>query len=116
MQGLSKTRAEGAQESSAFKSSQAPLNQTRWRPTLPDNLAFECEAEDHCETAPEAYRDIKPLLLQVCQSLGSHQEALRIYDPYYCAGSVIKHFADLGFPQVYNKCEFTCFLHLRPVP
>jgi hypothetical protein len=36
---------------------------------------------------------------------GKAPKKLRIYDPFYCAGSVVKHLTELGFPQVYNKCE-----------
>ena len=38
-------------------------------------------------------------------SPGKAPKKLRIYDPFYCAGSVVKHLAELGFSQVYNKCE-----------
>ena len=36
---------------------------------------------------------------------GRDPKKLRIYDPFYCAGSVVKHLAELGFSRVYNKCE-----------
>jgi hypothetical protein len=93
-----------AAHKTAGKAPQQPASRTRWRPALPDNLAFLCDPEDHCETAPEAYRDVKPLLLQLCRLLGTDAGALQIYDPYYCAGSAVKHLADLGFPRVHNKC------------
>ncbi|CAK9001333.1 unnamed protein product [Durusdinium trenchii] len=38
---------------------------------------------------------------------GKSPKKLRIYDPFFCAGSVVKHLAELGFPKVYNKCEET---------
>ncbi|CAJ1457288.1 unnamed protein product [Effrenium voratum] len=39
------------------------------------------------------------------QMIGRDPKKLRIYDPFYCAGSVVKHLAELGFSRVYNKCE-----------
>jgi hypothetical protein len=30
---------------------------------------------------------------------------LKIYDPYFCDGKIIKSFEKLGFSDVYNKCE-----------
>ena len=36
---------------------------------------------------------------------GKAPSKLRIYDPFYCAGAVVKHLGELGFPHVYNKCE-----------
>eukprot|EP00435_Cladocopium_sp_Y103_P038152 s3009_g10.t1 len=47
-------------------------------------------------------------LLSILEGKESESKApkkLRIYDPFYCAGSVVKHLMELGFPQVYNKCE-----------
>jgi hypothetical protein len=38
----------------------------------------------------------------------SFQSELRIYDPYYCDGSVIRNLAELGFTNVYNKKEDFC--------
>lgn len=31
--------------------------------------------------------------------------SLKIYDPYYCTGAVVRHMAKLGFSDVYNRCE-----------
>ena len=30
---------------------------------------------------------------------------VRIYDPYYCNGGVVKRLKQLGFPNVYNRRE-----------
>ena len=47
---------------------------------------------------------------QLAQALGKTKATLRIYDPYYCEGSMAKHLARLGFTDVYNRLVF------RPPP
>ena len=96
----SDAQAPAAAHSKEDKSGEA----ARRRPHLPESLAFEADAEDHCETAPLAYKDVKPLLLRLCHALGKPPAELRIYDPYYCAGSVVTHLQELGFPNVHNRC------------
>ena len=66
---------------------------------------FESNADDHCETSPTAYKDIVPMLKSIAKLAGRTPETLRIYDPYYCSGAVVRNLADLGFSSVYNKCE-----------
>jgi hypothetical protein len=81
-----------------------PAAPARVRPRMPGDLAFECDSEDHCETGPAAYRDVKPLLNQIARQLGKEPADLLIYDPYFCAGSAVRHLQELGFPHVYNRC------------
>ena len=66
---------------------------------------FTVDSADHCETPFEAYRDIEPFLFQLASSLGKTKETLKIYDPYFCEGSVKRHFERLGFPNVHNENE-----------
>jgi hypothetical protein len=66
---------------------------------------FPTDSNDHCETSAEAYRDIAPLLDSVAQRLGKTRQDLRIWDPYYCHGTMKKHLHALGFESVYNECE-----------
>ncbi|GBG32671.1 Protein FAM173B [Hondaea fermentalgiana] len=66
---------------------------------------FHTASDDHCETAPEAYADVAPLLRALAKKLGKSPAELRIYDPYFCAGAVVKNLGVLGFENVYNKCE-----------
>lgn len=66
---------------------------------------FHTVADDHCETAPEAYADVAPLLRALAKRLGKTDAELSIYDPYYCAGAVVRNLAALGFHNVYNRCE-----------
>jgi hypothetical protein len=66
---------------------------------LPD-FPFATNADDHCESPAQAYKDILPLLRQMGDPF-----SLRIYDPYYCDGAVVRNLAELGFPNVYNKKE-----------
>lgn len=72
---------------------------------------FPVNANDHCESPFESYRDIAPLLeLLSSSSRGSDNNnnnnksssSYRIYDPYYCNGAVQQHLSKLGFPNVYN--------------
>jgi hypothetical protein len=62
--------------------------------------------DDHCETPLKSYEDILPLLHAAARSFSSSSSStLKIYDPYYCDGSVIKHLSTLGYSNVYNKKE-----------
>ena len=66
---------------------------------------FTANPDDHCETSVEAYADIVPLLRVWCAKLGKSPAELKIYDPYFCAGSVKRNLASLGFTNVYNENE-----------
>ncbi len=37
------------------------------------------------------------------ESMGLSRASVRIYDPYYCAGGVVKRLAVHGFKNVYNR-------------
>jgi hypothetical protein len=85
---------------------------------------FEADPRDHAETPFQAYRDIAPLLRALAQrlygsvvsganhdddtggtTLAAASRQLRIYDPYYCEGSMVAYLARLGFTNVYNRNE-----------
>lgn len=66
---------------------------------------FDADPTDHCETPFKAYRDIEPLLFKIALALKKSKAELRIYDPYYCEQSCVKHLAQLGFTDVYNRNE-----------
>lgn len=66
---------------------------------------FEADDADHAETPVEAYRDIAPVLARLAEALGKTKATLRVYDPYFCAGGVVKRLAKYGFKKVYNRCE-----------
>ena len=72
---------------------------------VPQPLVFEATEEDHCETPPEAYAHIAPLLRLVARALGREPAELRVYDPYFCNGAVARHLTALGFPLVHNRNE-----------
>lgn len=85
-----------------------PINRTvpsYGAPRRRTSHAFEVKDDDHCETPQEAYDDIGPILHQLAAKLGKTPETLQIYDPYYCAGAVVKNLGKIGFTQVYNKNE-----------
>jgi hypothetical protein len=77
----------------------------RYTPALQADRAFDADPKDHCETPFIAYRDIEPFLFRIALSLKRSKAALRIYDPYFCEGSVVKHLNTLGFESVYNQNE-----------
>jgi hypothetical protein len=68
-------------------------------------FSFVVDDTDHCETPASAYSDLLPLLDACCRIFGKNRRALRIYDPYYCNGAVIRHLGNIGFMDVYNQCE-----------
>eukprot|EP00579_Thalassiosira_antarctica_P018091 CAMPEP_0201941462 /NCGR_PEP_ID=MMETSP0903-20130614/47184_1 /ASSEMBLY_ACC=CAM_ASM_000552 /TAXON_ID=420261 /ORGANISM="Thalassiosira antarctica, Strain CCMP982" /LENGTH=298 /DNA_ID=CAMNT_0048483535 /DNA_START=226 /DNA_END=1122 /DNA_ORIENTATION=- len=68
-------------------------------------LPFQADPDDHCETSPLAYTHIAPLLHFIAGRLGKKPCDLEIYDPYYCAGGMVRHLNKLGFQKVHNKCE-----------
>ncbi|CAJ1967107.1 unnamed protein product [Cylindrotheca closterium] len=65
---------------------------------------FETDADDHCESPLQAYKDIVPFLKDFNERKASTGE-LCIYDPYFCNGAVIENFNSLGFSKVYNRKE-----------
>lgn len=71
----------------------------------PSAYPFHTEPSDHCETSPKAYSDVQPFLELLAERLGKAHEKLRVWDPYYCTGSVKKHLGALGFTKVHNECE-----------
>ena len=69
------------------------------------SFPYKTDEDDHCETPLQAYSDIQSILDALCKSMGKSKSSLKIYDPYYCNGSVIKHLSSLGYTNVYNKKE-----------
>jgi hypothetical protein len=68
-------------------------------------FSFAVDDTDHCETPASAYNDLLPLLDACCRTYGKNRRTLRIYDPFYCNGAVIRHLGNIGFMDVYNQCE-----------
>ena len=70
-----------------------------------ERFPFEVDDLDHCETPYEAYKDISLFLELYAKLIGKTKATLSIYDPYFCDGSIKKHFASLGYHNVYNVKE-----------
>eukprot|EP00571_Detonula_confervacea_P007634 CAMPEP_0172322350 /NCGR_PEP_ID=MMETSP1058-20130122/45652_1 /TAXON_ID=83371 /ORGANISM="Detonula confervacea, Strain CCMP 353" /LENGTH=501 /DNA_ID=CAMNT_0013038073 /DNA_START=57 /DNA_END=1562 /DNA_ORIENTATION=- len=70
-------------------------------PTFP----YPTDPDDHCETPMQSYKDILPILNELNKRNGGGKHTVKIYDPYFCDGSVVKHLSSLGFNSVYNKKE-----------
>jgi hypothetical protein len=75
------------------------------KPPTEVHHAFEADADDHCETSPEAHANIVNFLVKAADAVGKRPADLVIYDPYYCAGGTRRSFAALGFPNVINRNE-----------
>jgi len=74
-------------------------------PALTAARAFQADPADHCETPFAAFRDIEPFLFRLAAARKMPKARLRLYDPYYCEGSVKRHLGALGFEEVYNENE-----------
>jgi hypothetical protein len=61
------------------------------------------DTADHCETPTDAYADIRPMLDAVATKYNKTRATLRIYDPYFCEGSMRARMASLGFTNVINE-------------
>lgn len=70
--------------------------------TLAQEWPFETDFNDHFETPKRAYRDIKPVARVIARRCGVDTASLRVYDPYFCRGSMVKHMNELGFQSVIN--------------
>jgi hypothetical protein len=63
---------------------------------------------DHMETSDAAVRDVATLLTTLarrCMGKGQDTAGLRLWDPYFCQGSVKKLYARYGFPRCHNEPE-----------
>ena len=58
---------------------------------------------DDCETPIEAYVHVAFVLSKIAQKKKIPKSALRIYDPYYCAGRAAKRLRALGFVSASNE-------------
>lgn len=65
--------------------------------------AFETNPLDHCETPLCAYQHIQPVLQHISKQINVPPCQLRIWDPYYCDGTVKRHLSFLGFDNVINQ-------------
>lgn len=78
----------------------------RVTPAKKASLNFtDVDEADHCETPFRAYRDVEPFLFALAKALKRTKATLRVYDPYYCEGSMVAHLNALGFESVYNENE-----------
>ena len=71
----------------------------------PPDYPYPVDSNDHCESPIEAYNDISAILERFASEAYKTKESLRIYDPYFCEGSVIERLNNLGFMTVYNVKE-----------
>jgi hypothetical protein len=66
---------------------------------------FETHPTDHAETPIEAYEDIAPVLDFVSHTLNCTRSTIKIWDPFFCQGSMVERLGSLGFTSVINKNE-----------
>lgn len=72
------------------------------------NSKFAASRADHCETTDNAIRDIARILRLLARFLlgtGADPSALRLWDRYYCQGTVKVHYRRHGFPLCHNRRE-----------
>ena len=81
------------------------LKATTTTPSKSSSHPFDVDASDHCETPFQAYKDIEPFLFRIALSLKKTKASLKIYDPYFCEGSMKEHLKRLGFESVHNVNE-----------
>lgn len=60
---------------------------------------FKSDFGDHFSTSNVALRDFVPVL----RALSENRRPLRVYDPFYCDGSVKVRLKELGFPNVIHE-------------
>jgi hypothetical protein len=94
-------RGEEAQKTEKSKAAQQ-------EPAAPTPLVvhpFKTEEADHAETPLLAYQHIEPALVYLAKKFGKTKETLKIYDPYFCTGAIVRNMAQIGFTSVHNRCE-----------
>jgi len=102
------TTTQAPQEKPPKKRKRSPIEEENLEvPIVQEEVEYPYAVEDndHCESPLEAYRDISGMLDLIAQRLGKSKASLRIYDPFYCEGSMLQRLASLGFETVYNKKE-----------
>eukprot|EP00038_Savillea_parva_P015162 m.219035 g.219035 ORF g.219035 m.219035 type:complete len:318 (+) comp30316_c0_seq1:183-1136(+) len=72
-------------------------------PQLPTSYPFAADPGDHCETPLQAYQDIDLVLETLARLLKKPKSKLKIFDPFFCAGSMRAHLASLGYHRVINE-------------
>jgi hypothetical protein len=71
-------------------------------PSLAPSFPYPVDSSDHCETPQIAYEHIKPLLDHLSSKTST---PLKIYDPYFCSGSVKTSLSSIGYPHCHNVKE-----------
>lgn len=66
---------------------------------------FDTVPTDHAETPTEAYEDVSPVLDFIGSLLCQTRASLRIWDPFFCQGTMVQRLASLGFESVTNRNE-----------
>ena len=87
------------------------------RPAFSPGSAGGVSRADHCETCDTAVRDIAHVLRTLASTtLGAAVDSatLRLWDPYYCQGTVKVHYAKHGFPLCHNRREDFYAVMQRP--
>ncbi|KPA77095.1 hypothetical protein ABB37_07418 [Leptomonas pyrrhocoris] len=65
---------------------------------------FRANFNDHFETSTAALRDVLPFVKELRQLLRpSTPERFTVYDPYYCAGGIVKAWNELGVQHVLHE-------------
>jgi hypothetical protein len=76
---------------------------TTTRPNNDDDFDFVTNVLDHCETPCTAYEDLHKFLNLLGDTKKIRPTKLRIWDPYYCDGSMKRIFTDMGFTNIIHE-------------
>lgn len=65
---------------------------------------FKANFNDHFETSLAALRDVLPAISELRQlTRPSAPDGFTVYDPYYCSGTIVAHWASLGVSKVIHE-------------
>jgi hypothetical protein len=70
-----------------------------------DQHSFDTNVLDHCETPRAAYEHLREFLEVLGEAMKIPPTSMRIWDPYYCDGSVKRIFTEMGFTNVIHENE-----------
>lgn len=81
-------------------------------------LPFEADYNDHFETSAEAIADVFPAVNMIrLLTFPADPSRFTVYDPYFCAGAVVKIWHDLGIEHViHEKRDFYKDIEAGEVP
>lgn len=79
--------------------------------------AFDTNVLDHCETPRAAYEHLREFLEVMGQSMKMPTASMRVWDPYYCDGTMKRIFTEMGFTNIiHDNADFYQLIEKRNIP